>query len=245
MGKLKKYIKDIFISLLPDFIILELDNRFYLKHRNSFSYSQEGEDVILERIFEEKQVGFFIDIGAHHPTKFSNTYKFYLKGWRGVNIDATPGSMEPFKMLRPEDVNIELGVTDKEGELIYYIFDEPALNTFSKERVDFLLKNTRFKLNKTVLVHTKSLKQIMEQCVPLNKQIDFLTIDVEGLDYDILLTNDWSMYRPYILLIETLDGSIENMHDSKLHKFLHPLGYELISKTHNTAFFRDSFKSKS
>lgn len=99
---------------------------------SNVSYSQEGEDLILQRIFNYKNNGFFIYVGAHHPTRFSNTFLFYLKGWRGINIDAMPGSMKPFNRLRPGDINIECAISDKQEELSYYIFNEPALNTFSE-----------------------------------------------------------------------------------------------------------------
>jgi hypothetical protein len=72
------------------------------------SWSQEGEDLILARIFGDKPDGFYVDVGAHHPKRFSNTYYFYRRGWRGINIDAMPGSMLAFNRLRPSDINIEL-----------------------------------------------------------------------------------------------------------------------------------------
>jgi len=65
------------------------------------SYSQEGEDMILRRIFEDNETGFYVDVGAHHPARFSNTNYFYKRGWRGLNIDAMPGSMSKFKKYRP------------------------------------------------------------------------------------------------------------------------------------------------
>lgn len=108
----------------------------FIRHIVSFfqygrnSYSQEGEDLILNRLFANKDKGFYIDIGAHHPYRFSNTYLFYLNGWTGINIDAMPGSMTPFKSKRPKDINLEVPILDKEGIMTYYQFNEPALNGF-------------------------------------------------------------------------------------------------------------------
>lgn len=68
------------------------------------SYSQEGEDRLLDRYFGNRANGFFVDVGAHHPHRFSNTYLFYKRGWRGINIDAMPDSMKAFKSMRPRDV---------------------------------------------------------------------------------------------------------------------------------------------
>jgi len=116
--------------LLPGRIKDHIANYLNDKFRNSFS--QEGEDMILQRIFSGKNDGFFVDVGAHHPTRFSNTYLFYLKGWRGINIDAAPGSMTAFRKVRPADINIECPVSDKSDIATFYIFNEPALNTFSE-----------------------------------------------------------------------------------------------------------------
>jgi hypothetical protein len=69
------------------------------------SFSQEGEDMVLRKEFQDKLNGFYIDIGAYHPQKYSNTCYFYCKGWRGINVDPTPGSMDVFKKERPNDIN--------------------------------------------------------------------------------------------------------------------------------------------
>ena len=76
------------------------------KMNANLCYSQNGEDLILNRFLENKEKGFFIDVGAHHPIRFSNTYLFYKKGWSGINIDAMPGSMTKFNKIRPKDINI-------------------------------------------------------------------------------------------------------------------------------------------
>ena len=83
-------------------------------------YSQQGEDIILHRMFEWQEQGFYIDVGAHHPTRFSNTYKFYKRGWTGINVDAMPGSMTAFNRLRPKDINIEL---DRDHQFFNLIVD--------------------------------------------------------------------------------------------------------------------------
>ena len=81
------------------------------------SYSQEGEDIILARIFGKQQNGFYVDVGAHHPYRFSNTYFFYKRGWKGINIDAMPGSMKIFNKYRPRDKNIEAGISDTKKKI--------------------------------------------------------------------------------------------------------------------------------
>src|SRR5579871_3958647 len=96
-------------------------------------FSQEGEDLIVGRLFEGQKSGFFVDVGAHHPFRFSNTWLLYRRGWRGINIDGTPGSMEAFRQWRPRDINLECLVSTDAEPRAYFLHDEPALNTMSEE----------------------------------------------------------------------------------------------------------------
>ena len=110
---------------------------FQFDYWMNYSWSQEGEDLLLKRVFEGQSVGFYVDIGAHHPKRFSNTYLFYRMGWRGINIDAMPGSMSAFNKIRSRDINIEAGVGEKATQLDYYIFNDPALNGFSSQLSEY------------------------------------------------------------------------------------------------------------
>jgi FkbM family methyltransferase len=203
----------------------------------NFYFSQEGEDILLQRLFGDRNSGLFVDIGAHHPKRFSNTYALYARGWRGINVDATPGSMEAFKKSRPEDRNLECGVGNSEGELPFYEFEEPALNTFSRQRYEYLLANTSYKVKRVVPVRIRKLASILEEHASENRPIDLLTIDVEGLDYEILKSNNWERFSPKVVLVEALEQNIEELQNSELGCFLKEKGYSLFAKTYNTAFF--------
>lgn len=205
---------------------------------HQISFSQEGEDCILQRIFERQQSGFYIDVGAHHPQRFSNTYRFYLRGWRGINIDAMPGSMEPFKKLRPEDINLEVAISDSAQVLTYYMFNEPALNGFSDE-VAASRDSNYWKLIEKRSIKTQTLAEILDNYLPQDQKIDFLSIDVEGLDYQVLVSNNWQKYKPQIVLVEELNTSLSNLSsDSKVWELMNQNGYELFAKTFNTSFYR-------
>src|SRR5437879_2682243 len=102
-------------------------------------FGQEGEDLILDRLMGGRTKGFYVDIGAHHPIRFSNTYLFSKRGWHGINVDAEPGSMALFRKMRPRDINIESGVGERAGTMLFYRFNEPALNTFDEKEA--ALKN--------------------------------------------------------------------------------------------------------
>lgn len=206
---------------------------------HNLSFSQEGEDLILKRIFNNQKNGLYVDIGAHHPQRFSNTYLFYLQGWRGINIDAMPGSMEPFSQLRPEDINIEAAISDSLEELTYYIYNEPALNTFSEELTIKRESSCDYKIINKKQLKTQKLSEILDEHLGESKDIDFMSIDVEGLDKKVLFSNDWTKYRPQIILIEELSSSFSSLSKkSEVFLFLSSKGYELFAKTFNTSFYR-------
>jgi FkbM family methyltransferase len=203
------------------------------------SWSQEGEDMLLRRIFENRTAGFYVDVGAHHPKRFSNTYFFYRRGWSGINIDAMPGSMRLFDRWRPRDINLEMGVAQTSGTLNYYVFNEPALNGFSGD-----LSNERnnasnaYFLKEVIQVEVSPLKEILGEHL-CNRKIDFLSVDVEGLDLDVLKSNDWSKFRPRFVLAEVLRSSLHALENDPVAQFMKGAGYVLFAKQVNTAFFRD------
>jgi len=208
----------------------------YYRHYNS--YSQEGEDLIIKTYFEgnPKYKGFYVDIGAYHPIRFSNTYLLYKKGWKGINIDPTPDSMKIFKLLRKRDINLEFGVGSEKKEMNFYCFNEPALNSFSeklaKERDG--LKN--YKIIKTVKVPVFTLEEVLNQYLPDQQSIDLLNIDVEGLDFEVLQSNNWHKFRPKLIVIEE-KIDIGNLSQSKIVTYLKGNGYCLSAKTFRTLFF--------
>jgi FkbM family methyltransferase len=203
------------------------------------SYSQEGEDMILRRIFDKINKGFYVDIGAYHPKKFSNTYYFYKMGWNGINVDAMPGSMSKFKSVRKRDINLEIPVSSKKQKLTYYAFNEPALNSFNKELSESRNGKDGYKIIFEKDIETKTLKDILDDYLPNDiKEIDFLSIDVESLDYDVLISNDWQKYRPKLILIEDLNFKINNLENSNIYNFLKKYDYSFFAKTVNTHFFK-------
>ncbi|MCB5184122.1 FkbM family methyltransferase [Methylobacillus gramineus] len=199
------------------------------------SYAQEGEDLILGRIFDRSSSGYYIDIGAHHPVRFSNTYLFYKRGWRGVCVDPSQDAIALFKQRRPADIALEMGVSDQESELTYYMFDEPALNTFSKILADQRIENTTYKSIGTRKVPVRPLNKILDEILQPGTKIDFMTIDVEGLDYQVLVSNDWSKYRPRIVLAEALDDEA----GERIRAFMIQNNYKIIARTFNTEFYQD------
>lgn len=202
------------------------------------SYSQEGEDLVLARILGDLRIkkGFFIDIGAHHPTLYSNTFYFYRKGWSGINVDALPGTKKLFERTRPRDTTIECGVGSQAGVLKYYAFSEPALNTFSEEEAT--KKNVfPYHIVETLQIPVVTLKQILDQYLPDGMQIDFMTIDAEGFDHEIVSSNDWDRYRPKVILVELLNTELQKFEVHPTTIMLKTHNYRAFAKTYNTYFF--------
>jgi FkbM family methyltransferase len=200
------------------------------------SFSQEGEDRVLARYFSDRSMGFYVDVGAHHPFRFSNTALLHRRGWRGINIDAWPGSMEPFRRARPGDVNLEVGVSKEAGEAPFFIFNDAALNTFDPELAESR-NQPPYSIERTVQVPLRPLRDILAEHVAASQQIDLMSIDVEGRDLEVLESNDWTRYRPQMLLVEAVGGSWATLADDLAARFAMAQGYAPYAKTVNTLFF--------
>ncbi|MDB9454093.1 FkbM family methyltransferase [Dolichospermum circinale CS-541/06] len=210
------------------------------------SYSQEGEDMILRRLFEKQSDGFYVDVGAHHPKRFSNTFIFYSKGWKGINIDAMPGSMKAFNKQRPRDKNLEISIAKEQKNLTYFQFNEPALNGFCKElAVSRDGSSSAYKIISKQNIEAYPLSVILDQHLDTDQSIDFLSVDVEGLDLEVLQSNDWLKFRPKVVLVEILDSSLDTIQNDAVYQFLTAHNYHLYAKAVNTVFFiSDKFLSE-
>lgn len=228
---IKKFVSEQFLDSMR---VMDPFDRYGTK-----SYSQEGEDMILRRIFNGKAIGFYVDVGAHHPTRFSNTYFFYKCGWCGINIEPNPEVSALFRSVRKRDVHVQLGVSDSAGEITYHQFNEPALNTFDSESVKSSLARKQYHLKSTCRVPVERLDRIFDSYLPPGTSIDFLSIDVEGLDLMVLKSNDWRRYRPKCVLVEVLKSSLEDVVKNEIYDFMKQQQYVLHAKTHNTVFFLD------
>ena len=206
----------------------------------NYSWSQEGEDRILKRIFGDKRDGFYIDIGAHHPKRFSNTYLFYRKGWRGINVDALPGTAKRFNKSRRRDINLELGVGAVEGDLRYFSFRDAALNTFSPDVADVRIRSGLNSYLGVKNIEIMPLAKILERHLPIGQFIDFMSIDVEGLDHEVLASNDWARFRPGFVLVEMLDAEVFSLEMSVAGQMLASVGYVPFARCVNTVFFYDA-----
>lgn len=169
------------------------------------SFSQSGEDVIIEYLFGLRKVSLpsFIDIGGYDPVHGNNTYKFYLKGSTGVNIDADPLAIDKFNQVRAKDVNINIGVGSTKAVLPFYILEESSLNTFSESELKALILSGQ-KLKNTLHIPVMLINEILEKYFR-DKACDLLSIDAEGVDFDIIKSLDFKKYTPKVICIESIN----------------------------------------
>lgn len=169
------------------------------------SYSQCGEDLIIEFIFETLKIAkpLYLDIGAHHPIILNNTYLFYKKGSQGVCIEPDPTLYLDLRKKRRRDLCLNIGVGVLQStKADFYIMTCKTLNTFVKEEAERYQSYGKQKIEKVVqipLVHINDVLQNNFQRCP-----NLISIDVEGMELVILKSFDFSKYRPEVFCIETL-----------------------------------------
>lgn len=224
---------------LPKAAVMFVKELLPSKFFGNISYSQEGEDLILLRIHEDKKFGFYVDIGAHHPHRFSNTYLFYKRGWRGIVVDPLPSMAPKFAKHRPRDIAVQRGVAANPAMLKYYLFNDGALNTFDESLAKKRLENPRWQLVSVADIECVTLTQIFNDYLPKNVDvIDILSVDIEGYDLDVLRSNDWSRYRPETVVVECLDSSLETINTDPVAVFMRTVGYSFFAKAFNSVIFR-------
>lgn len=172
------------------------------------SYAQHFEDVYLMRCFREREDGFYIDVGAGHPVIDNVSFAFYLKGWRGITVEPNPSLAKLSRSVRPRDIGAETLVGSAPGEAKFFLVDDfHGLSTTIGENARAAAENYGKKSNELTLPVT-TLAELCKTHAP--KAIDFLKIDVEGAEKDVLEGGDWETYRPRLVVIEaTMPASPE------------------------------------
>ena len=166
------------------------------------SYAQDGEDLLLDDLLDHKAEGFYVDVGAYHPTEFSNTKVFYDRGWSGINIEPVHHRYVELSKARPRDLNLNVGVASRAGVAELYCMEPAGLTTFVRSESERLCQFDGHRLVEVRRVEVTPLSAILDAHGHL-PHIDFLSVDVEGAERDVLESNDWLKYRPSVVLIES------------------------------------------
>jgi FkbM family methyltransferase len=205
----------------------------------NLSYSLDGEDMIVRRLVERQKPGFYVDVGAHHPSRFSNTCYFHRRGWKGINIDPDPEAIRLFRRERSSDTNLCVGISDTPGALDLHFFNEPALNTFDAKLAAERANLPGYRLLERRSVPVRRLDDVLVEHLPQGQSIDFLSIDVEGMDLLVLRSNDWARFRPRVLLVEVHERRVSRAEADPIHQFVAAKGFCLIAKTLKTLIYED------
>ncbi len=177
------------------------------------SYAQNMEDVMLYRALQHIKVGFYVDIGAWSPDIDSVTRAFSEMGWFGVNIEPNPAFYAQLKSRRPRDINLRLAVGAHVGSTRIHLFGDTGLSTVDDAIAKQHCAAGREEIIQDVALTT--LNNIWREYIEIEQTVHFLKIDVEGLEREVLAGNDWTVNRPWIVVVEATMPLTrrENHHD--------------------------------
>lgn len=206
-----------------------------------FSYAQHGDDMIALCLFHSMGISrpSYLDIGAHHPTDISNTALMYKRGCRGINVEPNPNLFKEFLLKRPDDINLNVGVAGVAGRLTFYMIDERSgRNTFDKEVAEaFVAKHSEFSIRNKIDIDVITINDIVNNYFDGNFP-DFLSIDVEGLDVEIVESMDVSRSRPKVVCVE-VDNALGSATGTKIRTALTSRGYVCVIRAVSNLFFVD------
>jgi len=213
-----------------------LKTRSQLKKR--VFYSNWGLDVLADEFFRNKKNGVYIDIGCHHPHLNNNTFRLYKRGWVGINIDLDFNTIDMFNFFRKKDLNIQAAVSDKEEEHdLFFFHNRSAINTLSSQ--------SGTKAKEVRKIQTRSLNNIIENSIFKDKKINFVSIDVEGFELNVLKGFDLNKYKPDLVIIEFIDfkikeyyfRNIDNILNSHVYAFMDKNNYKMVNWIHDDLVF--------
>ena len=224
---------------------------YYYKFIHKFdvnkSYSFNGIDLLIDYLFKSQKDGVYIDIGCFHPIKGNNTFKLFQKGWEGINVDIDFHSIEMFDFFRPNDFNKQIAISDKNGESdLFFYHNKSKINTLSR----VVSESREAKPKEIKKIKTNTLNSVIEISPFKNKKINFLNIDVEGYEMNVLKGFDIKKYHPDVVVIEYLDirmkklefhnQNIAGIMDSEIYKLMKSQNYHFVNWIHSDLVFVSS-----
>ena len=213
-------------------------HNIYLKHKHFIkkkSYSMDGEDLFIVEYFRKNSNGFYLDVGCYHPIHRNNTYLLHKKGWSGINIDIHQFSIDLFNYLRPDDVNLNCAISNKnEVTEMFYQKELSQISTIEKQQAKIAFQGN-IKKSK---IQSLTLDALLEKINFTDKKLDLLGIDVEGADLKVLKGLNIEKFKPELICVEIHEKDIKN---SEIYKYLSNFSYELVW----SGVFSHIFKSKS
>ena len=206
--------------------------------KEKLQYSRWGEDSFLINYFKDTSNGRYIDIGAFHPFRGSNTYLLYKKGWSGINIDLNKTSIDLFKLARPNDINLNLAISDTNKKIkIYQTKDLGKMNTINLKFASFFLKNYHVKESRSYNLNDILCKYNTNK----NNRFELIDIDVEGSEYQILKSLNFKKYSFKLILVETHIFNLDFKQESdKIHILLKSKNYNYLKNFGETSVYENA-----
>ena len=200
--------------------------KIYKNKKPNSHYAEFAEDVMVNRILKKIKKGFYVDIGAYHPYKGSLTYNLYNRKWNGINLDISKSSIDLFNIARPSDLNINCAVSEFNGETFYY-------------------ENSPINQQNSLIPQDQNQKKIKIQSYKLSEilkmqninSVDYINIDTEGNELEVLMGIDFSKINPTLFTIEDNSFDLNNEIKKKKIIYLKEKNYELINIIGVTMFF--------
>ena len=203
--------------------------KIYRNKKPSLHFGEFGEDIFINRILKNINQGKYVDVGCYHPYKGSLTFKLYKRGWNGVNIDVSKTSIDLFNMSRKKDINLNLAISNFDGETFYYE-NSPINQQNSLIQMNKLQKKIKIKcLTLDTVLNNKNLDEF-----------DYLNIDVEGSELEVIKGFNLKRFNPKLITIENNDLTIDEYLKSEVCKILIENDYILVNKIGVTNFFMPS-----
>ncbi len=200
---------------------------FISPSKPKLSYSQYSEDLIIQSYFPRgKRNGCYVDVGCHHPRRGSNTYGLYRNGWSGILIDLEESKVIASKLARRKDKVILAAVSDREEWLDIYSDKKYSTNaTISSQ-------NNQEGKSLIGRIKTQTLFKILKKN-NFPTKFELLSIDVEGVDFEVLKGLNLEIYQPEIICIENWNclSGIDEVLSSEIHCYLIKYRYKLIALT--------------
>ncbi len=207
------------------------------------SYAQQGEDILARGLFDSLGVAHptYIDIGAYHPFVNNNTYLFFRTGSHGVLVEPNPAFTEPLRRGRPGDRVLPIGIgTTDATEADYYVLAGPGQdNTFSKAQADELVRqHGKAALERVIKVPLRTINRVLDETFPAGAP-DFFSIDIEGMDLEVLQTLDFERHRPKVFCVETTAEGADHA-DARIAALMTAHGYAARGGNLVNTFFVDT-----
>ncbi len=218
--KIIRNLKEFVIDYLPYLYAIHdliIKNKIFLPKKN---YAHTEEDLFILKKFKNKK-GFYVDVGCHHPTRLNNCHLLYKNGWNGINIDISELSIKLFNLVRKKDININVAVSLKKKKVKFY---------YDKLISFYISLNKRKELDRYREIDSDTLTNIIDKTRYKDRKIDFLSIDTEGKDFEVLKSLNFKKYDPKYICVEIYSNNILsfNIKKNQIYKYLIKKKYKLL-----------------